>query len=147
MPDARLVHQDPPDDLSPDQRFKGVRVEAHLEWTVSSPYDVGVDPALVERHLDLWNTLSEEVESLQGFGPWYSPKHRMLGHPQLIQSPGVGDGRELLLQIDSDCVESDKGYPGTGMMWGDAGRVYFFMSDTDLKAANFDGASGLLETS
>jgi len=39
----------------------------------------------------------------------------------------------LLLQIDSD---NDK----TGMMWGDAGRLYFWIKKEDLKNKNFDNA-------
>lgn len=43
---------------------------------------------------------------------------------------GIGDWN-LLLQIDS---EEDK----TGMMWGDAGRLYFWIKEQDLKNLDFD---------
>ena len=37
---------------------------------------------------------------------------------------------KLLLQIDSD----DK----TGMMWGDSGRLYYWIKQKDLESLNFD---------
>jgi uncharacterized protein YwqG len=85
--------------------------------------------------------------------------HRLLGHPQLIQgpmelecqlasngircggteqdqkeaaalAPGAEDWR-LLLQIDTD-------EDGPGWMWGDAGRIYFWIKKQDLAARRFD---------
>jgi uncharacterized protein YwqG len=87
-------------------------------------------------------------------------KHRLLGHPQLIQNPmelecqlasngvycggashfqeeevqaleaGSMDWR-LLLQIDTD-------EDGPGWMWGDCGRIYFWIKEQDLAALRFD---------
>lgn len=87
------------------------------------------------------------------------PIHRLRGHPQPIQgdmqlecqlvsnglycgdstgyadpraevlSPGALDWR-LLLQIDSD--------DDAGMMWGDAGMIYFWMREEDLAARAWD---------
>jgi hypothetical protein len=82
---------------------------------------LGLGEELVVEHLGLWDTLEERVAEVQGFGPYYEPKHRLLGHPQLIQGPGLEEGTRLLFQVDSDCIFFDKGYPRTGMMWGDAG--------------------------
>ena len=86
--------------------------------------------------------------------------HRLLGHPQLIQNPmevecqlasngvycggpegyqgaeakileaGAKDWR-LLLQIDTD-------EDGPGWMWGDVGRIYFWIKQQDLAARRFD---------
>jgi uncharacterized protein YwqG len=85
--------------------------------------------------------------------------HRLLGHPDHVQGdmqvecqlvtnglewgapsgyrdpravslrPGAGDWR-LLLQVDSE--------EAAGMMWGDAGRVYFWIRREDLLARDFD---------
>jgi uncharacterized protein YwqG len=87
------------------------------------------------------------------------PRHRMFGWPDLIQNPmqlecqlatngisaggpegfrdprveqlrdGAADWR-LLLQIDSD--------DDAGWMWGDVGRLYFWIRDADLRAGRFD---------
>ena len=88
--------------------------------------------------------------------------HRLLGHPQVIQSPmelecqlasngihcggavhferaeartlesGEVDWR-LLLQIDTD-------EDGPGWMWGDVGRIYFWLKKQDLLSLRFDDA-------
>lgn len=90
------------------------------------------------------------------------PTHRLLGHPQPIQGEmelecqhasngincggvrlsaqesarakelesGAADWR-LLLQIDTDT-------DGPGWMWGDVGRIYFWILKQDLKAHRFD---------
>jgi uncharacterized protein YwqG len=89
-----------------------------------------------------------------------STHHRVLGHPQLIQNPmelecqlasngvycgnsegyqsdqakvleqGAADWR-LLLQIDTD-------EEGPGWMWGDVGRLYFWLRSQDLTSLRFD---------
>jgi len=87
------------------------------------------------------------------------PVHRMFGWPDLIQNPmqlecqlasnGIYVGRpdgyrdprvadlrggaadwRLLLQIDSD--------DGVGWMWGDVGRIYYWIREEDLNAGRFD---------
>jgi len=95
------------------------------------------------------------------------PLHRLLGHPQLVQNPmelecqlasngvycgspegfqrerakslesGAADWR-LLLQIDTD----DN---GPGWMWGDGGRIYFWIKQHDLKSLRFDDAWLILQ--
>jgi uncharacterized protein YwqG len=89
--------------------------------------------------------------------------HHLLGHPQLVQDdmrgecelasngiycgdPGAYQGErakellsraaaewQLLLQLDSD-------EDGPGWMWGDTGRVYFWIRRADLIARGFDRA-------
>ena len=51
--------------------------------------------------------------------------------------PGAADWR-LLLQVDS---EEDR----AGMMWGDVGRVYFWIRDQDLRMRNFDAVWCILQ--
>jgi uncharacterized protein YwqG len=50
--------------------------------------------------------------------------------------PGAADWR-LLLQIDSD--------EHAGMMWGDVGRIYYWMREEDLAAAAWDTAWLILQ--
>jgi uncharacterized protein YwqG len=99
-------------------------------------------------------------EKLTGAGG--RTQHRILGHPQLIQNPmelecqlasngvycggpegyqskrakslesGAADWR-LLLQIDTD-------EDGPGWMWGDVGRIYFWIKQQDLKSLRFEDA-------
>lgn len=88
------------------------------------------------------------IEQMGGF-------HRLFGYCQSIQGPmeiecelgrlGVNRSDKnafrqakenakqwrLLLQVDSDSDQSD-------MMWGDAGRLYFWIRREDLSAANFE---------
>jgi uncharacterized protein YwqG len=86
--------------------------------------------------------------------------HHLLGHPQLVQNDmrvqcelvshgfntGSPEGYQagkafaegginwtLLLQIDTD-DEDD----GPGWMWGDVGRIYFWLTRQDLEAQRFD---------
>jgi uncharacterized protein YwqG len=81
-----------------------------------------------------------------------APRHRLLGHPDQLQgdmqrecelvSKGLTwddvNYREmteatnwwLLLQVDSD--------ENTGMMWGDVGRIYYWIKEEDLRSCNFD---------
>jgi uncharacterized protein YwqG len=85
--------------------------------------------------------------------------HKILGHPNQVQgdmqlecqlvsnglycgdSAGYQDPKRkvlektagewrLLLQIDSD--------EDTGMMWGDSGRIYYWIRDEDLRSKRFD---------
>jgi len=94
--------------------------------------------------------------------------HRLLGHPDPVQgdmqlecqlasngiycgnSSGYRDPRvpalqsgaadwRLLLQIDSD--------DPAGMMWGDVGRIYYWMHTEDLAAHRFDRAWLVLQCS
>jgi uncharacterized protein YwqG len=99
--------------------------------------------------------LCDELTKAGGF-----THHRILGHPQLIQNPmelecqlasnGVYGGRpegyqserakslesgaedwRLLLQIDTD-------EEGPGWMWGDVGRIYFWIKQQDMKLLRFE---------
>jgi uncharacterized protein YwqG len=61
-----------------------------------------------------------------------APMHRLLGHASPIQHEPVGPGCSLLAQIDSDA--------STGMMWGDAGIIYWWLRDDDLAAGRWHRA-------
>jgi uncharacterized protein YwqG len=109
-----------------------------------------------------WDSHMDFVSDLVGD----KPLHQVLGHPAEIQGEmrlecqlaanGVycGDGTEethpryaeltrgtedwrLLLQVDSD--------DAAGMMWGDCGRLYFWIKEQDLAQSNFDNVWMILQ--
>ena len=117
---------------------------------------VNTDPGSPE--VDAYFDLLDALDRAQGIGD--GPIHQLLGHPDQIQNDmqlecqlvthGLycGDEREyqdprrvelepgarewrLLLQIDTD-------EDGLGVMWGDVGRIYFWIRDADLAARRFD---------
>lgn len=117
-----------------------------------------IESTLSEEHLDAyWRVLSA-----------LHPReyHHLLGHPQLVQNDmrlecqlvtsGVymGSGGsdaarkraapaavdwELLLQLDTD--------ERTGWMWGDCGRIYFWIRKQDLAACRFENTWLVLQCS
>ena len=114
------------------------------------------EEALAAFHETEWDELYAFGESLRPIG---EPAHRIGGWPDLVQdsmwlavqlasngiyvgdptgyqdprvpdlAPGADDWR-LLLQIDTD--------DDAAMMWGDAGRLYYFIREEDLIAGAFD---------
>lgn len=106
---------------------------------------------------DAYRAALEDLSPFEGD----EPRHQLLGHPHLIQndmrrecalaSNGINAGDEhgyrdpragellanaagewrLLLQIDTDEA-------GPGWMWGDCGRLYFWIRRSDLAARAFD---------
>jgi uncharacterized protein YwqG len=141
---AGLYRPEMPADIPSNQRYRGHELLPCLEWTVPSPADSGLDEAVFNEHLRFWDELEETVAAAQGLeharGP--APAHRMLGHPQLIQSPGLADGTRLLLQVDSDV---GRRWPKTGMIWGDGGRVYYLIGEDELRAHNFSKPWAIME--
>lgn len=121
-------------------------------WFESS----GIGPDSVDAYLDLRASLSGN-----------DLIHKMLGYPDPVQNemqmecqlvsngiycgdadghndprvdalrPGATDWR-LLLQVDS---EEDR----AGMMWGDVGRLYFWIREQDLRRQDFDGVWCILQ--
>jgi uncharacterized protein YwqG len=140
-PGVELRRRKAPPDLPPGSLYRGFEVVPRLEWTAPAPDDTGLEEAW---NLELWDTLEDDLAQVQGFDPYYEPRHRLLGHPQLLQADSLG-GERLLLQVASDCPLEDKGYPATGMMWGDVGRVYYTMAEGDLRARRFDKAYAFME--
>ena len=66
--------------------------------------------------------------------------HQMLGYPLYIQDEDMAPGQTLLLQIDTD--EEDD---GPCWMWGDCGRLFFWIRPEDLAARRFDRIMFVLE--
>jgi uncharacterized protein YwqG len=127
------------------------------EWTLPDWHSYTFSDSTELEDEDLFELLAELN------GPSYergAAMHRMLGSPQAIQGDmqlecqlashgiylGSGSGHEtpqakaievgasnwrLLLQIDSD-------EENAGWMWGDAGRIYYWIREQDLRAGAFD---------
>ncbi len=141
----------PPANLPKESRFRCCRVSFSTEISVP-PYE----SVTVER-LRLSDTESDAYLGLLEALERREPIHRLLGYPEPIQGDmqqecqlasngvntgGVGedDARRadlqkgttdwrLLLQIDSD--------DSLGTMWGDAGRIYFWIREQDLRNREF----------
>lgn len=149
-----LVRHDVPSTLDP----AGVFEPAHLTLT-AEPTFLGWESFAIA---GLGLNRKEQHEYGEIFDDErYEPDglHRLLGHPDPIQGDmqvecqfasnglycghasayldpraaelrtGAGDWR-LLLQIDSD--------ENVGMMWGDVGRIYYWIRDEDLAACNWE---------
>jgi hypothetical protein len=128
--DTRLIRHAFPRALRQESRFKALRLGATREPTWASPESSAV------RHLKLTRQALTTYGALL-FESRESPllRHRTCGHPDLIQGDtavelGESGGTaprdwRLLLQVDS---EED-----IGMMWGDMGRLYYWIQQDDLK--------------
>ncbi|MEZ6045236.1 MAG: YwqG family protein [Planctomycetaceae bacterium] len=149
---ANLTPTSPPDDAYPEHIEEACRLETSLQLTL--PYDLeSID--YPSPRFDAYLKLTEELHC-----PDESPLHHLFGHPQVIQTPmelecqlasngincGTSEGYQsaeaetltegagdwlLLFQIDTDTQ-------GPGWMWGDAGRLYFWIRKQDLEAHRFE---------
>ena len=76
------------------------------------------------------------------------PQHRLLGRPDTIQNDMAEEleentgraGWTMLFQLDTD-------ENGPGWMWGDCGRLYFWIRTQDLARRDFSQARGILQCS
>jgi len=59
------------------------------------------------------------------------------GDPRVVAVAAKKHEWRLLLQVDSD--------PNAGMMWGDAGRLYFWIRDEDLRERRFERCWAILQ--
>lgn len=156
-----LVRTDFPEAL--DVRFESCRLSFSAKSTLpdwESPHFDELN--LSDDQRDAWFEVLEELDDEDGS----LGGHQVLGHPAQVQGdmatecqlvtnglycgdesgykdsraeslqPGWRDWR-LLLQIDTD--------DNAGMMWGDVGRLYFWMRQRDLQAARFEEAWCILQ--
>jgi uncharacterized protein YwqG len=150
--DDELVPRAAPAALPAEGRFESVYLEPVKEWSwpAAESYDVR---ELGIAGSELWSAYSEVLGSAD------ETIIKLLGNPDSIQgdmqeecqlaSNGIfcGDGKyrddpralalakgadrwRLLLQVDS--VEAAE------MMWGDVGRIYFWLTDEDLRARRWE---------
>lgn len=164
-PGTPLVRSHWPQDLPGDGRFHEVRLSPEPEVTVAAMESfvvAQIAPSLEEQ-------LAYASACVEAFGEHDDRViHRLLGHPdpvvggdmqlecQLLSNgvscfgdhgadvrvqqlrSGAADWR-LLLQVDSE--------EHAGMVWGDAGRLFYWMRTQDLVARRFDQAWLVLQCS
>ena len=139
-----LLHDDPaaldgwaefPADLAEETRFESFPLRPVLEWTIPSPDEV--EGAAAEDFLEFWDEARELLEERHGLGPHWTPKHRMLGWANFVQSPGMERESRLLLQVDSDPPDTFDWPACTGMMWGDCGMIYWIDDAATLESGDF----------
>ena len=160
--DKELALRQPPSDLSEDARFPERSFTFSPEWTLPDRVMLGDDCHTIFD--DIFGELFEQFMPVSLGG---QPVHRCGGHPHAIQgdmrlecqlvtnglycgnSSGYQDPRrkiletgaadwELLLQIDSD---PDR----LGWLWGDNGRVYFWLRRQDLATLDCKNAWAILQ--
>ena len=159
--DAKLARRALPDDIPEDGRFAACAVTFRPYADIPDGSDernptYKSDDATEERYGDVRNHVASAGAT----------SHKLLGYPEPIQdemesecaaaSNGIymGDAKggedprfkaldatrydwHLLIQVDSD--------EAAHMMWGDSGRLYFWMRDQDLRARRFDKSWMILQ--
>ncbi len=139
-----------PEELAQNNRYTRVHLIPKIEWTLPPVYALtqcGLSEEHIESNLQLWDEIHDTVSSVQGFPTYHASKHRISGYPDLIQWPDFDLRSELVLQIDSDSVWKESTAPRTGMMWGDAGRLYFQIKRSDLEQSHWHNIWMRMETS
>jgi uncharacterized protein YwqG len=159
--DGRLARRALPDDLPAEGRFAPCAVSLRTYDDIPDGTDArnptaGADEVTQGRYDDARNAVTSSGAT----------SHKLLGYPEPVQDAmelecamvtnGVymGDATgtqhprfkeldatkydwRLLMQIDSDDAAK--------MMWGDAGRLYFWIRDQDLRERRFDKAWMILQ--
>lgn len=156
-----LVRRDLPDEIS-EEAFPELHWIPRLKYSLPSwdnpePHSLGLNEAQVEKYDEVRSAIASEGREAQ---------HQMLGWANAIQGPmelecqlvtnglycgdstGYNDRRakklakraddwRLLLQLDSDDQAE--------MMWGDVGRLYFWIRKQELAAHSFDSTWAILQ--
>jgi uncharacterized protein YwqG len=162
FPDS-LEEAEFPDDLPEDARFHPKVVAPTLETSYPDPYqcdlaEFGLNGIKEDAVIRIWDEFGSPAEGA----------HKMLGWPDPVQTdtmrlecqlasngiycedasgyndprarelePGASDWI-LLLQIDSDQV--------TGMMWGDEGKLFYWIRKQDLAEKKFENVWVVLQS-
>jgi uncharacterized protein YwqG len=161
----------------PDEaRFRQCPLTFHEFLSIPGPEHLSVAPlGLTLEEIEQLAEIEQDLHEMIGSDSRepFEPHHQLLGHPKEIQgemqvecqlvSNGLycGDARgyqdparqllepdakdwRLLFQLDTDDdVQSGK----PGMMWGDCGRLYFWIRHQDLARRAFDEAWMILQCS
>lgn len=157
-PNVPTRHREPPSGLVESGVFTPLALRPKLEMSLPPWESFDVDQLGMSREESFaYSELLEEEDEVL---------HRLLGHPDPVQgdmqlecqlvtnglycgdSSGYQDPRakdlragssnwRLLLQVDSD--------EDAGMMWGDVGRLYYWIKDADLAARDWDRAWLILQ--
>lgn len=131
-----------PDQVPEQWRFSVCSLKDKLEWTVpdSETYEIqkilGMGWSNNREDFDLyWETFLPKVST--EFIQEEHPRHRLLGNHDAVQSGYVAGGYSLLLQIDSD--------DAAHMMWGDVGKLYFWIKPEQLRNKQFSAVFVTME--
>jgi uncharacterized protein YwqG len=155
-----------PDDLEEERQYRGISLVAQpVENTIPDHFDqvideLGLKPDEMERYGEVvWEEWNSHWRSLRRPPSLPDLCHRMAGYPDRLQgdlrleaqlvshglycgdSSGYDEGKQrglwpgakqwqVLLQIDSE--------DAAGMMWGDSGRIYYLIHQSDLEEHRFD---------
>ncbi len=128
LPDAWSIHYQP--ELSDEERDK---LFEYFEWDQSQTsgpiHRIGGHPDCVQNAMELECQLVTDGLYCGDSSGYEDPRRENL-------QEGAGDWR-LLLQVDSD--------DDAGMMWGDVGRIYFWIRESDLREQHFENAWLILQ--
>lgn len=119
-PGSPLTRREFPDGLPDHERFTAVGMTARGLLTLPP----AAPSFLTAEEQGAYDEVRASLEP--------EPSHQLLGHPDIVQSDPRQATEALLLQVDSDT--------GTGMTWGDVGRVYYLISREDLLGQRFKGS-------
>jgi uncharacterized protein YwqG len=152
---ARLRPATSPKNLPKENRFRACEVKLCNEITLPSWESENIKQLKLSK--DEWDRYVVFPGTSCGEGETI---HRLLGHPEWIQgemqlqcqlasngiyvgnSAGYADPRRAILEKGTDDwqfllqIDSDEGNMGT--MWGDVGRVYFWIREQHLKKRDFN---------
>lgn len=125
---SKLVRTEYPGE--PEERFSLCDIEFEPRLCLPDIADLvhRFGPRGAAEREELREYLDNTLQPLEG-----GPYHRLGGYPALIQSD-LDDyaGWEFLMQIDSD--------DDADWMWGDMGKLYFWIAPEDLNAHRFEKA-------
>jgi uncharacterized protein YwqG len=99
-------------------------VEYPYTGRVQYPKAIQLTKEEVERYESILDAMVEDSKT-----KWKTAQ-RLLGHAQPVQFTAEPEGHLLLLQLDSD--------DDARMMWGDVGKLYFWLPEEALAARRFD---------
>jgi uncharacterized protein YwqG len=137
--DALAELPSPADDPNARPPIRAVRLEP--EWTIDE--DNRYSPS--DEESAAFVKVQEMLNGRRG-----NAHHRLLGHPQPIQSSRLGHGAEMTFRqlgyeqglSEAEVVEADRtwrsllqldGDDGLRWSWGDGGRMHFVIRDADLR--------------
>lgn len=154
---TNLIQYDYPSDLDQHSQFKVTGIEFKQSVSLPNWEDERVGTVLDDKEMDSYMDIWENEDFIHKFlGHSNNVQGQMeldcelvtnglyLGDPSGYNDPTAKELEKnaidwtLLLQIDSD-------HEKTGMMWGDAGRIYFWIRTEDLKNSNFDNGWCILQ--
>jgi uncharacterized protein YwqG len=158
VPDGGATPAEAPAALAPDGRFSVASLHPRIEWTLPDLDSLAMDA--------IGLTLEESDAYGDLLGATEEPAHRLLGHLEPVQGemqvecqlaahgiyvgdpagyrdpraealrPGADDW-QLLLQLDSE--------DSVDMLWGDAGRLYFWIPRSSMAAGRWDDVWMILQ--